>query len=210
MRGPSVTQEYYNAPDATEQAVTDDGWFKTGDIVRVSPERYVDVVDRMDDLVKSGGEWSPRRGRRRGYGSRRGRRSRRCPCPPRTVGRTPRRVRRHTRCVSDEAALRQEIKDLVAESYPSWWVPDAIRLVDGIPKGATGKFSKQTLRDEYVDESVIETVAENAPATYSALPWQSLLAVRYRFDGGVLDTVQPPPLSQPQQVCPWIGIYDSP
>ncbi len=81
------------------------------------------------------------------------------------MGRTPRRVRRHTRCCVRRSRAPAGNRDLVAESYPSWWVPDAIRLVDGIPKGATGKFSKQTLRDEYVDESVIETVAENAPAT---------------------------------------------
>ncbi|KOX93667.1 long-chain-fatty-acid--CoA ligase [Haloarcula rubripromontorii] len=166
MRGPWVTQEYYNAPDATEQAVTDDGWFKTGDIVRVSPEGYVDVVDRMDDLVKSGGEWiASVEVENAVMGHDEVVEAAVVPVPHERWDERPAAFVVTRDAVSDEAALRREIKDLVAESYPSWWVPDAIRLVDEIPKGATGKFSKQTLRDEYVDESIIETVAENAPAT---------------------------------------------
>ena len=36
---------------------TDDGWFKTGDIVTIEPSGYVEIQDRSKDLVKSGGEW---------------------------------------------------------------------------------------------------------------------------------------------------------
>ena len=36
---------------------TDDGWFKTGDIVTIEPHGYIEIQDRSKDLVKSGGEW---------------------------------------------------------------------------------------------------------------------------------------------------------
>jgi len=36
---------------------TDDGWFRTGDVVTIDSERYVKITDRLKDLIKSGGEW---------------------------------------------------------------------------------------------------------------------------------------------------------
>ena len=56
VRGPSISSAYYEAPDAADRW-TDDGWFKTGDIVTIGPDGYVEVQDRAKDLVKSGGEW---------------------------------------------------------------------------------------------------------------------------------------------------------
>ncbi|MCL6593598.1 MAG: long-chain fatty acid--CoA ligase, partial [Alicyclobacillus sp.] len=56
LRGPWVLQEYYKDPEQTRAAVVD-GWFRTGDIVTVDPDGYVQVVDRTKDLIKSGGEW---------------------------------------------------------------------------------------------------------------------------------------------------------
>src|SRR5690606_30855106 len=46
----------YERPDAADR-FTDDGWFKTGDIVTISPRGCVKIQDRAKDLVKSGGEW---------------------------------------------------------------------------------------------------------------------------------------------------------
>jgi fatty-acyl-CoA synthase len=56
VRGPWVASAYYRPEDAVAQW-TDDGWFRTGDIVTVDPHGYVRIVDRTKDLVKSGGEW---------------------------------------------------------------------------------------------------------------------------------------------------------
>ena len=57
---------------------------------------------------------------------------------------------------ADEAALRDEITDMLAEDYPKWWLPDDIEYIDEIPKTATGKFSKKDIREEYADESLVE------------------------------------------------------
>ena len=56
VRGPWIASSYYNAPEANDRW-TDDGWFKTGDIVTIEPNGYVEIQDRSKDLVKSGGEW---------------------------------------------------------------------------------------------------------------------------------------------------------
>ena len=36
---------------------TEDGWFRTGDVVMIDPDGCVELTDRAKDLVKSGGEW---------------------------------------------------------------------------------------------------------------------------------------------------------
>ena len=56
MRGPTVAKAYYNAPEDVS-GFTDDQWFRTGDIVTISPQGYIHVRDRTKDLIKSGGEW---------------------------------------------------------------------------------------------------------------------------------------------------------
>ncbi len=56
LRGPWITDEYYREPEKTKEAVQD-GWLRTGDIVTVDEEGFIKIVDRTNDLIKSGGEW---------------------------------------------------------------------------------------------------------------------------------------------------------
>jgi fatty-acyl-CoA synthase len=53
-RGPTVFKEYYGRPDDTEAAF-EDGWFRSGDLVRADADGYLYFVDRLKDMVKSGG-----------------------------------------------------------------------------------------------------------------------------------------------------------
>ncbi|MFC0282808.1 long-chain fatty acid--CoA ligase [Camelimonas abortus] len=55
VRGPNVTPGYWNRPDANESSFTD-GWLHTGDAVRVDGEGYYYIVDRWKDMYISGGE----------------------------------------------------------------------------------------------------------------------------------------------------------
>lgn len=55
IRGPMVTPGYWHNPEATAKAITD-GWFHTGDMVRVDEEGYFYVVDRIKNMFISGGE----------------------------------------------------------------------------------------------------------------------------------------------------------
>lgn len=56
FRTPQLMAGYHNKPDATAEAVTEDGWFRTGDIGRVDDEGFVFVEDRLKDMIISGGE----------------------------------------------------------------------------------------------------------------------------------------------------------
>jgi fatty-acyl-CoA synthase len=54
-RGNVVMQGYYRDPDATAQALRG-GWFRTGDAAVVHPDGYVEIRDRLKDVIISGGE----------------------------------------------------------------------------------------------------------------------------------------------------------
>ncbi|WP_345802768.1 long-chain-fatty-acid--CoA ligase [Microbacterium sp. AZCO] len=54
VRGPQVFQGYYGKPEETE-AVFVDGWFRTGDIVTIDEAGFVRIVDRIKELIITGG-----------------------------------------------------------------------------------------------------------------------------------------------------------
>jgi fatty-acyl-CoA synthase len=55
VAGPNVMQGYWNRPDATAE-VMDGDWFHSGDVATVDDDGYVTIVDRMKDVIISGGE----------------------------------------------------------------------------------------------------------------------------------------------------------
>jgi fatty-acyl-CoA synthase len=54
-RGNVVMEGYYHDPEATAQAIRD-GWFHTGDAAVVHPDGYIEIRDRLKDVIISGGE----------------------------------------------------------------------------------------------------------------------------------------------------------
>ncbi|PPF86252.1 long-chain fatty acid--CoA ligase [Subtercola sp. Z020] len=55
IRGPQVFQGYWRKPDQTRDVLLDDGWFRTGDIVSIDDDGFVTVVDRIKELIITGG-----------------------------------------------------------------------------------------------------------------------------------------------------------
>jgi acyl-CoA synthetase (AMP-forming)/AMP-acid ligase II len=51
IQGPQVMQGYWNQPEATAEALTADGWFRTGDICRFDEDGHVYVLDRKGDTI---------------------------------------------------------------------------------------------------------------------------------------------------------------
>jgi len=55
IRGPNVVRGYFNNPEATAKSFTD-GWYHTGDVVRMDAEGFVYILDRVKDMLIRGGE----------------------------------------------------------------------------------------------------------------------------------------------------------
>ncbi len=144
VRGPWVCSGYHNGADPTR--MTDDGWFRTGDVATVSPDGYVAIVDRAKDVIKSGGEWvssvelenaimaHPKVLEAAVIGL----------AHPtwqeRPVGFVvPRPEFRGALCA-------EEILEHLSARFMKWWIPDEIRFIDEVPKTSVGKFDKKALR----------------------------------------------------------------
>jgi acyl-CoA synthetase (AMP-forming)/AMP-acid ligase II len=55
-RGTAISAGYYRQPEATAAVFSPDGWFRTGDIVRMDEQGYVFIVDRAKGMINVGGE----------------------------------------------------------------------------------------------------------------------------------------------------------
>ena len=55
LKGPQVFQGYWNEPDETARTLLDGGWLRTGDIVTVDADGFTTIVDRVKELVITGG-----------------------------------------------------------------------------------------------------------------------------------------------------------
>ncbi|MEV0755443.1 long-chain fatty acid--CoA ligase [Streptosporangium sp. NPDC050280] len=56
IQGPNVTPGYWRNPQASAAALTEDGWFRSGDIAIMDEEGHLSIVDRIKDMYISGGE----------------------------------------------------------------------------------------------------------------------------------------------------------
>jgi fatty-acyl-CoA synthase len=164
VRGPWVTTEYHERPAANE-ADFEGAWLRTGDIVTVDEDGYIEIVDRADDVIKSGGEWISSQELENAIMAHED------VAEAAVIGVPHERWQERPVAMVvvsgdvDRDALTDELKAMLHEDYPKWWLPDGFEFIDEIPKTATGKFSKMDLREQYADESLLDDAApaEAAP-----------------------------------------------
>jgi fatty-acyl-CoA synthase len=161
VRGPWVTMEYFNSPAANEQDF-DGSWLRTGDIVTVDADGYIEIVDRADDVIKSGGEWISSQELENAIMAHDD------VSEAAVIGVPHERWQERPVAMvvapegTDRDQLSDELREMLLEEYPKWWVPDGFEFIDEIPKTATGKFSKKDLRELYEGEET-ELLEEDAP-----------------------------------------------
>lgn len=143
VRGNVVMAGYYNDPDATEQAMGD-GWFHTGDAAVTHPDGYVEIQDRLKDVIISGGEnissvevegvllRHPAVVEAAVVG-----------VPHERWGETPKAsvvLREGT------TATEEEIIAFARDNLAHFKAPTQVEFLDALPKTATGKIQKFVLR----------------------------------------------------------------
>lgn len=146
LRGPWITDYYYNKPEKTAEAVKD-GWLFTGDIATVDSEGNIKIVDRTKDLIKSGGEWISSVDLENALMAHEA-------ISEAAVISVPHEkwqerpvafvVKKETTNVTKE-----ELLDFLETQFAKWWLPDDILFIDEIPKTSVGKFLKRKLRNDY-------------------------------------------------------------
>jgi fatty-acyl-CoA synthase len=149
VRGPWVVDKYHQRPDANESSFTDDGWLKTGDIATMDEYGYLDIVDRVKDVIKSGGEWISSVDLENELMAHED-------VVEATVIAIPHekwQERPMAVVTTSEGAdlSPDELNEFLGESFPDWWLPDEYRFIDEIPRTSTGKFDKKRLRDQFDD-----------------------------------------------------------
>ncbi|WP_370973481.1 long-chain fatty acid--CoA ligase [Amycolatopsis sp. cg9] len=143
VAGPWVAGGYFRVPAG--ESFTRDGWLRTGDLATIDADGYLRLVDRIKDLIKSGGEWISSVELEGAIASH----------PDvvevAVVARPdPRWVERPVAYVALRAgstATAEELLRHIAPMVAKWWLPDEFVFLAALPKTGTGKLSKLALRD---------------------------------------------------------------
>ena len=146
MRGPWVAAAYYPGNESPDRW-TDDGWFRTGDIVTIAPGGSICIKERSKDLVKSGGEWISTVALETALMSHASIAEVVVIAAPHpTWGERPLAV------VVPKPGCAPCIEDLrshLAPHFVKWWLPDAVVCVESLPRTGTGKYQKNHVRETY-------------------------------------------------------------
>lgn len=151
VRGPWVCSSYYNAEESTDK-FTDDGWLKTGDVVTIDENGYIEIKDRSKDLIKSGGEWISSVALENSL------MAHNCVLEAAVIAVPDERwiERPFAYVVLKEGKMisSEELKEFLSDKFAKFWIPDQYAFIDAIPKTSVGKFLKSALRDRYHKENI--------------------------------------------------------
>lgn len=146
VRGPWIVNDYYGYDG---QTLDDDGWFETGDVACFDEYGYMQITDRLKDVIKSGGEWISSIELEN------------CAVNHPKVAEAavvgiphPKWTERPLLLVILKDGEQMEKSEMLAwfeDKVAKWWIPGDCVFVDSLPHTATGKLSKKDIREDYKD-----------------------------------------------------------
>jgi len=154
VKGPWIVSSYYNDERSTDSFM--DGWFRTGDVVTIDAEGFIQIVDRTKDLVKSGGEWISSQDLENAIMSH-----------PKVLEAAviavphPKWQERPLACVVakpdyKDNITKAEIFEHLRSRFDKMYIPDDVVFIEAVPKTSVGKFDKKVLREQYKDYQLPE------------------------------------------------------
>ena len=149
LRGAWVTGSYL---DIESDAFTSDGWLRTGDVGHINPQGYVQLTDRMKDVIKSGGEWISSVDLEDAILQTPG------VAEVGVIGIADERWQERPLAVvvltADQPATAEQIRSFLQDRVAKFWVPEYWSFVTGLPKTSVGKLDKKQLRSEHSDNQL--------------------------------------------------------
>jgi fatty-acyl-CoA synthase len=153
LRTPALTMNYFKDPEQTK-ALWRDGWLHTGDVAFIDEEGYVQITDRLKDVIKTGGEWISSLDLENLTSQHEAvSESAAIGIPDEKWGERPvvivvLKPDYKGKVSSDD--LVQFMKKCSDEGkIPKYGVPDRFEFVDEIPKTSVGKINKIALREKF-------------------------------------------------------------
>jgi fatty-acyl-CoA synthase len=159
VRGPWVTGSYYLESDDGEKF--DQGWLRTGDVGRFSPDGYLTLTDRAKDVIKSGGEWiSSVDLENQLMGHPAVREASVVGVPDERWGERP----LATIVLSEgQTVTVEELREYLSGRVARWQVPERWAFIAEVPKTSVGKFDKKVLRAQYAEGALDVVEASGRP-----------------------------------------------
>ena len=144
VKGPTIVDKYFKS----EQSAKDEnGWFDTGDVAKIHPEGYMEIVDRSKDVIKSGGEWISSIDLENAAVGHPG------VAEACVIGvlhaKWDERPLLLVVKANNENPSKDDINKFLEDKVAKWWLPDDIIFVEDLPHTATGKLLKTDLREDY-------------------------------------------------------------
>jgi acyl-CoA synthetase (AMP-forming)/AMP-acid ligase II len=147
LRTPQLFKGYLGKPEETAAVITEDGWFRTGDMGKVDADGFVFVEDRLKDMIITGGEnvYSPEVERVLAEH----------PAvmevaiigvPDDTWGESVKGV---VALKPDTTATEEELIEFCRESLARFKCPRSVDIIEALPRNPTGKILKRELRKPY-------------------------------------------------------------
>ncbi len=151
LKGPSISSGYFNNAKAWAEVIDDQGWFHTGDLARHDDDWYFYIVDRLKDMIISGGEnVYPNEIEAILY-----RHPAVLQCAVIGVP-DPKWGEVGKACVvlkPGQAVTETEMLDHLADNLAKYKVPKSVKFLDALPISGAGKILKHELKAKFVEEA---------------------------------------------------------